>query len=427
MPNSTSSDAFLLGLESLMRRTGQGRHLAATVIELEGNADITAIRGAAAALGKRHPLLHSHLRRSPLTFIAKWHIDPHAAVPVIRHASGNLRELLTALLNTPNIDIHRPGPNLEIHVLQQGGNHALILLWPHSLFDATGIDKLIAELDSMDSTPRQDWGETNTASGGIAELWKTAHPMIEEMRTFPSSNIRSLHRKGSKPGAARFEILAFGKQATESIRAKLAGTAGELLKIPYFAALSARAVAAVIRSRKAATPDMLLSLPVQRMANPADRPLFHNHMAAWSLLLNHADMDGLPQATKALYRSYASFMKRKLPAAMEALTMLNARCPSRLYLLPIRHYLNGEICSLFHSHTGDFAPHTQGLFARPILNAYHIPTVSSPPGIGIFFSERNGRLTCTISWREGSLDADGLATLRRQLLDDLGAAAPEIP
>lgn len=407
-----------------MRRSGQGKHLAATVIELAGEADPVAIREAADALGRRHPLCHAHLRRSPLTFIAEWRLGPPAAVPVIFHETGNPDDLISRLVNSGSIDIFRPGPNLQIHVLPQGETHSIILLWPHSLFDAIGIDKLIGELDSTDATPREDWGETNTSTGSPAELWKAAYPMIEEMRTFPAANIRSLHRKRRKPGAARFEVLKFSTEATGIIKEKLAKTSGELLMIPYFAAIASRAVAAVIRTRDDRPPDMLLSLPIQRMADPSARPLFQNHMAAWSLLLTHENMDGLAQATKAVYRSYASFMKRRLPAAMEALTKLNERCPSRLYLFPIKHYLKGEICSLFHSHTGKFAAHTETLFARSILNAYHIPSVSTPPGIGIFFSERNDRLTCTLSWREGSLDPGELVTLRRQLLDDLGVGAP---
>lgn len=407
-----------------MRRSGQGPHLAATVIEMAGKADPDAIREAADALGRRHPLLHAHLRRSPFTFIAEWQTGPPAAVPVIIHETGNLGGLVTRLLNSDSINIFRPGPNLEIHVMPQGENHSIILLWPHSLFDAIGIDKLIAELDSTDPTPRQDWGETNPSSGSPAELWKAAYPMIEEMRTFPAANIRSLHRRGRKPGAARFEVLTFSPDSTRIIQEKMAKTSGELLMIPYFAALSSRAVAAVVRTRDASPPDILLSLPIQRVSNPSDRPLFHNHMAAWSLLLTHDNMAELAPATKALYRSYASFMKRRLPAAMEALTKLNERCPSRLYLFPIKHYLKGELCSLFHSHTGKFAAHTEALFTRLILNAYQIPSVSTPPGIGIFFSERNDQLTCTLSWREGSLDAGELVTLRRQLLDDLGVEAP---
>ena len=330
---ATSSDAFLLGLESLMRRSGQGPHLAATVIQLAGEPDPAAIRLAAAALGRRHALLHARLRRSPVTFTAGWLPGPPAAVPVTLHETRNPSELVARILNAGSIDIFRPGPNLEIHILPQGENHSIILLWPHSLFDAIGIDKLIAELDSTDSEPRHDWGETTTASGGAAALWRTAHPIIEEMRTFPASNIRSLHQPGRPPGAARFEVLAFSPEDTQTIHAKMARTSGELLKIPYFAAVSARAVARVMRERETEPPDILLSLPIQRIQNPSARPLFHNHMVAWSLLLDHQNLDELAPAAMALCRSYASFMKRGLPAAMEALTKLCERCPSRLYLL----------------------------------------------------------------------------------------------
>ena len=427
MIQTTSSDAFLLGLESLMRRSGQGSHLAATVVQLAGKLDPDAIRKAADSLGHRHPLLHARLRRSLVTFAAEWLPGPPAAVPVVIHETGDLSEIVKRILNSTSIDIFRPGPNLEIHLLPQGENHTLILLWPHALFDAVGIDKLIAELDSIDPQPRHDWGETTTASGSAAALWKTANPVIQEMRTFPAANIRSLHQPRRTPGAACFQVLAFSHGDTQSIHTKMAQTVGELLKIPYFAALSARAIAEVIRSRDAEPPDILLSLPIQRTPNPTARPLFQNHMVAWSLLLPHHQLDTLATATMALCRSYASFRKRGLPAAMEALTKLNERCPSRLYLLPIKHYLKGEITSLFHSHVGHLAAPTETLFTRPILNAWHVPSVSTPPGIGIFFSERNARLTCTLSWRDGSLNATELLTLRQQLLADLGVQAPLSP
>jgi hypothetical protein len=47
---ATCSDGFLLGLESLMRRSGQGHHLAATVIECEGAPDLAALRNSAEVL-----------------------------------------------------------------------------------------------------------------------------------------------------------------------------------------------------------------------------------------------------------------------------------------------------------------------------------------------------------------------------------------
>lgn len=424
MVQATTSDGFLLGLESHMRRTGQGPHLAATILEFDGLVEPAALNIAADALGRRHPLLHARLRRSPLTFVASWHPGPATGIEVIEHEGEDLHELAARLLNTSSIDIFKDGPNLEIHHLRQDDISALILIWPHSLFDAIGIDKLIGELESTDAEPRKDWGETNPVTGAPSELWKAAHPMIEEMRTFPAANIHSLHQPARRPGKARFEVLAFDKEGSAAIQQRLSEVAGELLMIPYFAAICARAVAALLRERGGEPGSILVSLPIQRVANPDKRPLFQNHMAAWSLLLAADSLGDAATATKALYRSYASFMKRKLPAAMEALTKLNERCPSRLYLLPIKHYLKGEICSMFHSHTGKLAEHTESLFGRKLTNAYHMPSVSTPPGIGIFFSERNQRLTCTLSWRDGSLTESELVTLRQQLLADLGTSAP---
>ena len=145
-------------------------------------------------------------------------------------------------------------------------------------------------------------------------------------------------------------------------------------------------------------------------------------MVAYSLLLTGEELKDLAPATKALYRAYASFLRRKLPAAMEPLTKLMERCPSRFYLKPASFYLKGEICSLFHSHTGQFASGTTSLFGSRLLNGYHVPSVSSPPGIGIFFSEFDGQLSCTISWKKGSLDETEFETLQSTLLNDLGVA-----
>lgn len=69
----------------------------------------------------------------------------------------------------------------------------------------------------------------------------------------------------------------------------------ELLLIPYFAAVSARAVcrALALRHPEAEIP-ALISLPVQRVGDPAARSLFQNHMTAWSLMTSLYDDLGLP-------------------------------------------------------------------------------------------------------------------------------------
>lgn len=426
MVPTTISDGFLLALETLMRRTGQGRHLAASVIHLASPPPAGALEQAAAALGARHPLLHAKVRRDFPTFIASWHPEETAAVPVAHHSSesADLTPLVARLIRDSVIDIFKPGPNLELHLVSiPKGGAALVLIWPHALFDAVGIDLLLDELDATGTDPIEAWGETAAIlSPGAA--WAAAKPMIEEMRLFPAWRIRSAHERGKRGGPA-FKVFHFSEAESAIIREKMARTAGELLLLPYFAAVASRAVKALIASRHPHEETaILLSLPVQRVSNPHKRPLFQNHMTAWSLLLTHEELAALPDATKSLYRKYASFMRRKLPAAMESLMALMHRCPSPLYLKPAAFYLKGEICSLFHSHTGTFPARARTLLGQAITNACHIPTVSTPPGIGIFFSEFAGQLTATLSWRESSLTPGELLLLEQSLLADLGLQPP---
>lgn len=423
-----------------MRRSGQGRHLAATILDFEGVPDRAAIHRAADALGRKYPVLQARLARGG-DFVARWRLDEvtPAAVPV-KHwrlpgapgegdEIGSIHALIARCINGSDIDILEKGPNLLLHVMTTGsGSWSLVMTWSHSLHDAAGIDKLLHELASVAdqaSEPQSGGEELPPAPVSMGELYKQAEPMMKEMRTFPQWGIRSLHRKGVKPGECRFLVRAFDREETAAIRSKMAATAGELLLLPYFACCASRAVRAVIAARH---PDervaILLSLPAQRQSDSSKRPLFQNHMTVFTLLLTPDELEELKPATRALYKKYADFMRRKLPGAMDALMRMMERCPSRFYNLPAFHYLKGEICSLFHSHTGNFAPGIEAMFGSRMLNGYHVPSVCSPPGIGIFFSEYGGQLTMTVSWKEGCLSPLELELLKQTLSEDLGAAVP---
>lgn len=421
-----------------MRRTRQGRHLAATVVECAGSPDLQRIRGTADALGKAHPILHAENARSKKDWLARWlthEVSPRPVPMKTWHLPGitaegeeiaSLDDLIRRSINGSEIDIHQPGPNLLFHVVTLSPERwALVLVWSHSLLDAVGMTKLLQSLASGQADQGDPISASPAPSTPVSQLYKQAFPMIEEMRKFPSWRPRSFHRKGAKPGESRFHVVKFGLEETTLLRKKMASTAGELLLLPYFACCAARAVQAVIAARYPEEgASILLTLPVQRQSDPAKRPLFSNHMIPYTVLLTPEDLLELKPATGALYRKYADFMRRKLPVAMGALMQMMERCPSRFYNVPAFIYMRGEICSLFHSHTGAFLPGVDSMFGSRIENGYHVPSVSSPPGIGIFFSEHAGQLTMTLSWKEGCLSPLELELLKETLSRDLGVPVP---
>lgn len=428
---ATCSDGFLLGLESLMRRSGQGHHLAVSVVECEGQPDPEALKRAADIVGRRYPILHARIARGR-DFIARWRLDEvtPAALPVETHdmPAERLPEVFHRLVNAREPDVRSAGPNVRLHVVTTSPvTWALAVVWSHSLHDAVGMERLLCELASPGDYDGVLSGgeETVVTTEGMAALYQRAKPMIEEMRCFPAHRVRSLHRRGARPGESRVEVVKFTTAETTAIRAKMAATAGELLLLPYFAALSARAVRAVIAARHPEEDiPALLSLPVQRSP---ERPLFQNHMGVYTLLLTAAELAELKPAARAVFRKYADFMRRKLPASMDAVMKLMERCPSRFYNAPAFLYLKGEVCTLFHSHTGAFAPGLETLAGCRVTNGYHVPSVSSPPGVGLFFSEYRGQLTLTLSWKDGCLSPLELALMKTCLAEDLGAPLPSLP
>ena len=302
---------------------------------------------------------------------------------------ASVEALISRCLNGRDIDIHAAGPNLNFHiVVTSPATWSFVLIWSHSLHDAVGIDQLLREIATLGDDPAPCSGGLDQlpASEPMASLYRQAKPMIDEMHSFPALRIRSLHRKGVRPGESRFQLIRFDREDTAAIRSKMAATAGELLLLPYFATCAARSVQAVIAARH---PDekvpVLLTLPVQRQKDPSKRPLFQNHMVPYTVLLSAEDLSELKAATRVVYRKYADFMRRKLPAAMEALMRLMERCPSRFYNHPAFLYMKGEICTLFHSHTGTFAAGLQELFGSRVSTAITSPRSARRPASGFSF------------------------------------------
>lgn len=124
---------------------------------------------------------------------------------------------------------------------------------------------------------------------------------------------------------------------------------------------------------------------------------------------------------------FAEMSRARLDESFNAVLELMMRLPASLFLRVVRWQFKGEIGSFFHSHTGTFAPEITEFAGAKITNAYHLPCLGTPPGTGIFFNERDGRVTITVSWREGCLTDDERRVMVAQVLEDcLGEPRPEL-
>ena len=138
--------------------------------------------------------------------------------------------------------------------------------------------------------------------------------------------------------------------------------------------------------------------------------------------LQSADADDLEKSTASIHAQFEASVRVGMEASSATVLWWMRHLPTWLYRRFLQNDTRGEIVSFFQSHTGEFMPSVGEMCGARITNGWHIPSVAQPPGSGIFFSEREGRLTATISWRDGTLSMEEAVIMVLSLRGDfLGA------
>jgi hypothetical protein len=416
-------DGFLLGLEGMMGRAGQGRHVGLSVLKLTGMFSAEALRSAAARFSQSHPLLHARVRCRHWFAIPEWRAEgpfSQEAVGVYERSEGvPVEEVCRDLLRTAS-----PEP-LRFEVVPRPGGVFVVVRWLHLLLDGRGIELALHEMARLAENPleaprvQESWGAAFELPKAMAERRQKVGPFVERYNALKRLSFKSLGRVAAEAGEARFKTLHFDAAQSEEIRARADHLTGGIFQLPYFFAVVARAHAEVFAVRGEPCMNYHAAAPVQGRRRGAKHPIFQNQMSQFYFGLTHEEVGDLETATKSIHAQFGLMARHKVESAFLIMLAWFLRFPSRLYIHVLKRQTKGAITSFFHSHTGQFMPETQTFCGAQITDGWHIPTVSQPPGSGIFFSERNRCLTATLSWRGGVLSESEVELMCARLRQDL--------
>ena len=419
----TGCDAFFLALEDLMAAGGQGRHVGLTVVELGAGFDISALRDAVRRFSLSHPLLHATLRRSWFLGVPFWRTPKTLlpdGVPILEQPSYTDRDsFCEKLLGSGGRHF------LEIHILRSGEKTTLVAKWSHLLFDGRGAELALQEIARLARNPCDDpkpvasWGMAFPPAAGIVARWVGTRAFVQRHYEMKPSDFRSLGGPSLKSGGPGFRVLRFSTEETALMRERAVRLTGGIFQMPYFFAAAARAHAAVFQARGQRPPCFVSPVPVQARKPKARHPIFQNQVTVLHFKLNTPDTGDLEKSTAAIHAQFESAVRSGLETSSATMLWWMRRLPTSIYRRFLQMDTAGEIVSFFQSHTGDFLPGLSDICGAHITDGWHIPSVSQPPGSGIFFSEREGRLAATISWREKSLTAAEVDTMECSLRSDL--------
>jgi len=95
-------------------------------------------------------------------------------------------------------------------------------------------------------------------------------------------------------------------------------------------------------------------------------------------------------------------------------------CPRGQMLRALPWTKTGELFSFNFADLGEWPPALARCFGRHVVNAYHIPVVPLPPGIGVFFNRCGRRENLIVSWMEDVVSEDEAARIIEVIRDALG-------
>ncbi len=438
------TDCFLLAHDDFMQRTGQGRHVTQSLIELDRLPDVAKVSRGLARLVQKHPRLVARLRRNWRTLLPYWEVPepPARGLPLgLWRESGapamidgaaeiaGLADLLERLRALPLAENGIPfKARLDVVALRDG-RATIVLSWSHLLIDGKGAELLFTEIGRLcdgDDSPC-DGNEAPPPAVSWNEKLKRTKAAVAHLEALAKIGAPSLSGPRPRAGRGNYWNLTLSPEDSTRITQRAGAMAGALFPIAFYVAATARAHDRVFLHRGREPRGYVASVPVQTRKRGARGPLFHNHVAIFFFCAKREHLGSIDATAAAMKQQFADMTRARLDESFLAILDMMMRLPSWLFMRVVRWQFKGEIASFYHSHTGSFAPDLVEFAGARVTNAYHLPCFAVPPGTGLFFCERGGRVNITLAWREGALSEEERRLMMGQAMEDLlGEPRPDL-
>jgi hypothetical protein len=414
-----------------MTSAGQGRHAAVTFLRVGPGFSPEVLRDACRRFAAAHPLLGASLSRGWPGTVPAWRIT---AAPAEIEVCGHEPDTDAAALAGRLMDGRWPGLLRFDVVPSSGGGATVLMSWSHLLFDARGAEMALSEIARLSGSPdlnpgvRQSWGVPDASCSGFAERLRNVRVFVDRYYELRSRRVVSLGPSPPATSESRCMFLHFSESETESLRRRGEHLTAGIFVMPYFLAVAMRAHAAVLEARGVRDGALECAISAQNRKRGALDPVWQNQVSQLFFSLDLRQTGSLPQAAVALQEQFAAMTRSGCDSAFLIMINWMRRLPPFLYRRFLRRTASGHITSFYHAHTGTFLAGTADFCGGALLDGWHAPSVSQPPGTGIFLSECRGCLTLSLCWRDGTLSAQERHLMLSRLREDLlgGEAATAV-
>jgi acyl carrier protein len=436
-------DFFTHAFDEMLRKAGQGGHIAHSFIELDRIPDVAALKKLLLELPTHFPfpIFTAQLKHPSFFSLPRWeparnprplelHLwsqtgSPGKLADQGAVEFGDLQTKLDDIINT-SLPQHDDGwINVRFDLVEKAdGTCVFVFSWSHLIMDGIGAEYFLVELNRLlggggEPVPAFDLTDLSDPRGW-GERWKTAKVMPDFFDTVMKKPFEALGSTKLSEGRAHFQVITLTEAQTQEAAQRSATISGPLINMPFHLACAMRAHQAVFAHRGIKPESLMCCVPIQVRKKGTRGPLFQNHLTMFFCNLLAQDLGTLEAAAGSLHQQHTRFIKDKIGDAFRDLMWMMRPMPPWLHMFFINFHMKGKFSSFYHSNTGLFAPELTRFAGAAVTNAYHVPSFSDPPGTGVFANEKNGRLVLTLCWREGTISEPERAIFIDQLMGDLG-------
>ena len=392
-------------------RTGAGNH-STLIIEFDGRLDAEALKERLDEISKALPLLFGRVSRDLVNLAPYWRTDRRARNLKLETAEAADEKAFDGILRAT---LNRPFSGKREHLrfaLVRRGNRgdALLMTFDHKILDAKGAEMFLRLLS--DDGWRETLAETaEAAENGRDPVLRDWREQFESGKTVQRKMIAASKEgcfgasdtaenpKNRPPASARSEFGAafaeFDSETTPRISRAAERNAGFMMETPFLLAVSATA----LRNATAPGTDIRCFVPVPldtRSKPPSPKETFFNHH---SFVFFHFDVGkdaSLKEISHGIRAQLMEAVADDFPAEMERATRPLRIFPKILMAKAMDLPFDGKICSFAFANVGVSAA-PEEILGLKVESIRHMPRTPSPPGLGMFFNSRGGKLAATVS------------------------------
>ena len=413
-------DCYIAALDDYMTRSGQGQHRCVTMVEVGNGFSISALRSGVARFAANNPILHARITRAYPGAVPCWKKVGTPEIEVKEHSQPtDPLDLAKRLLTTEWKGMMR------FDVVPLGKDTMVLMSWSHLIFDGKGAELALAEISRMSASSSNPDSRTSSHSTpdvrpmGLRDKLKAVKPFIDRYWLLRNEQVRSAGEDAKGSIVSDFLLIRFTEKESEIIREKAQQLTGGIFLLPYFLAVAMRGHGRVLGSRGIRTGSLECPISLQKRKRGMNGPIFQNQVSQMFFSLKLSETESLESATGMLLDQYSSMARSGFDEAFLIMTNWMRRLPLNVYRIFMKKEASGQISSFFHAHTGTFMSGVPTFCGGTIQDGWHVPSVSQPPGTGLFFSERDERLTATLCWRDGAISSKEVDAMQQMIRGDL--------